>query len=231
MRRIHLDARSAPLDIELERTALVIVDMQNAFASKGGMLDLAGHDISGAAAAVATTRKLLEACRRAGVKVVHVRIAYRPDLSDAGGENSPNYHKELSLIQMRNKPELAGKLLIEGTWDAEIVDELKPQPGDYIVTKTRYSGFAGTTLDSYLRTEGIRYLLFAGIATNVCVESTARDAYFAEYWPILVEDAMNHAGPDFVRAATIWNFENVFGWVTDSAEILSRLRGLNAPAG
>ncbi len=228
---VQLKARSAPVDIDFAKTALVVVDMQNAFASKGGMLDLAGLDISGAAAVIDVNKRLLDACHKADVKVIYLRIVYQPDLSDAGGENSPNYHKELALVQMRNKPELAGKLLVDGTWDGEIVEGLTPRPGDKVIIKTRYSGFADTTLDSYLKSEGIRYLLFTGIATNVCVESTARDAYFAEYWPILVEDAMNHSGPDFVRQATIWNFEHVFGWVTDSSEVIGKLNGLNARPG
>ncbi len=72
--------------------------------------------------------------------------------------------------------------------------------------------------------EKIRNLLFTGIATNVCVESTARDAYFAEFWPIMIEDAMNHSGPDFNRQSTLWNFEHVFGWVTQSANVIAALR-------
>ena len=211
-----LAARPDPIDIDLGQSALVVVDMQNAFASKGGMLDIAGHDISKAAEIVAVNKKLIEEARKAGVKIVYLQVGYKPDLSDAGGPLSPNYHKELSLRTMRARPELGGQLLIHDTWDWEIVDDLKPQPGDIVIRKSRYSGFAGTTLDNDLRAHNIRYLFFTGIATNVCVESTARDAYFQEYWPIMVEDAMNHAGPDFVRDATLWNFENVFGWVTDS---------------
>jgi ureidoacrylate peracid hydrolase len=67
------------------------------------------------------------------------------------------------------------------------------------------------------------------VATNVCVESTARDAYFEEFWPILVEDAMNHTGPDFSRQATLWNFENVFGWVTTSDAVIQALASQTAP--
>jgi len=220
---VTLPARPDPIDIDLDQSALVVVDMQNAFASKGGMLDLAGHDISNAAAAVKTNQKLIAAARRAGVKVVYLQVGYKPDLSDAGGPLSPNYHKELSLRTMRARPDLDGKLLIHDTWDWDIVDELKPQPGDIVIRKSRYSGFAGTTLNNDLRANNIRYLFFTGIATNVCVESTARDAYFEEFWPIMVEDAMNHAGPDFVRDATLWNFENVFGWVTDSDNLVGAL--------
>jgi ureidoacrylate peracid hydrolase len=93
--------------------------------------------------------------------------------------------------------------------------------------KTRYSGFAGTTLDSQLRTRGIRYLFFAGIATNVCVESTLRDAYFLDYWPILIVDGTLQAGPAEMQAATLFNVESFFGWTTGSEEV----RKLLAAAG
>jgi ureidoacrylate peracid hydrolase len=106
---------------------------------------------------------------------------------------------------------------------------LAPQPGDHVVRKTRYSGFCRTGLEDHLRAAGIRYLLFSGIATNVCVESTARDAFFAEFWPILVEDAMNHSGPDFNRQATLWNFEHVFGWVTSADHVLAAARSKAEP--
>lgn len=102
--------------------------------------------------------------------------------------------------------------MVEGTWDFQIVDALVPQAGDLVVLKTRYSGFAGTQLDSVLRVRGIRYLVFVGIATNVCVESTLRDAYFHEYWPILVTDGAMQAGPPEAQAATIFNVESFFGW-------------------
>jgi len=91
------------------------------------------------------------------------------------------------------------------------------------VVKTRYSGFAGTSLDSMLRTRGIRYLFFAGIATNVCVESTLRDAYFQDYWPILVTDGAMPAGPTAAHEATVYNVEMFFGWTLRSEEFLTAL--------
>jgi len=219
-----LAARPEPLDFEQRKSALIVVDMQNAFASRGGMFDLAGFDISGAAPVIATNRRILAAARLAGVKIVYLQMTYKPDLSDGGGPASPNYHKELGLNLMRSRPELAGKLLVENTWDWQIIDELAPQVGDLVVRKTRYSGFCRTDLEAHLHAAGIRYLLFTGIATNVCVESTARDAFFREFWPILIEDAMNHSGPEFNRQATLWNFEHVFGWVTDSQRVLQMLQ-------
>ena len=217
---VTLSAKPEPVTIDLDRTALVVVDIQNAFAKKKGMFDLAGFDISGAAPVIEVNRRLLTAAREAGVKIVYLMMTYKPDLSNGGGPLSPNYHKELGIVLGRKRPELEGQLLIEGTWDWQVVDELTPEPGDRVIHKARYSGFAGTELDACLRAEDIRYLLFTGIATNVCVESTARDAFFGEYWPILVEDAMNHSGPDFNRQATLWNFEHVFGWVAHSETLL-----------
>ncbi len=219
-----MDARPEPIDVELAKSAVVVVDMQNAFASKGGMLDIAGVDISDAPRVVSSIKTVLDAARQARVPVVFVQMGYKPDLSNSGGPNSPNWHKELAMNLMNCRPELKGKLLTEGTWDFEIVEELKPEPGDLVVIKTRYSGFAGTTLDSQLRTRGIRYLFFVGIATNVCVESTLRDAYFQDYWPILIADGAMPAGPASLHEATLFNVENFFGWTIHAEEFVRAMK-------
>ena len=228
---IALKAKPNQISIDLRRTAVIVVDMQNAFASKGGMFDLAGFDISGAARVIEVNHAILCAARRVGVKVIYLQMTFKRDLSDAGDPSSPAYHKELALVMMRSRPELEGKLLIENTWDWRIVDELTPEPGDLVIRKTRYNGFHRTALEDSLSTAGIRHLLFTGIATNVCVESTARSAFFNDFWPILVEDAMNHSGPDFNRQATLWNFEHVFGWVTNAARTIEALQtAINLPS-
>ncbi|MGE3307829.1 MAG: cysteine hydrolase family protein, partial [Rhizobiaceae bacterium] len=220
---ISIETRPHAIEIAPERSAVIVVDMQNAFVSKGGMFDLAGIDVSGARPVVEANRRLLAACRKAGMPVVYLQMSYRPDLSDAGDATSPNFHKELGMVLMRQRPELRGQLLVDGTWDWQIVDALKPQPGDKIVRKSRYSGFVDTDLEAWLRARDIRHLFFTGVATNVCVESSARDAYFAEFWPVLVEDAMNHSGPDFTRHATLWTFEHVLGWVTRTDTLVAAL--------
>ena len=183
---LRIPADPEPVEIDPARTAVIVVDMQNAFASKGGMLELAGMDITGADDVVVVHERLLDAARARGVDVVYLQIGYDADQINAGGPDSPNPLKELAMCLMRARPELRGKVLTYGTWDFEVVDRLRPQPGDFVVYKNRYSGFAGTNLDQLLRTRDKRYLLFTGIATNVCVESTLRDAFFHEYWPVLV---------------------------------------------
>jgi ureidoacrylate peracid hydrolase len=219
-----LEAKPNPVEVDFKKSAIVVVDMQNAFASKGGMLDIAGVDITDASRVIRVIRSILNAARENGVAVVYLRMAYKPDLSDSGGPNSPNFYKELAMTLMCSRPELRGKVLTEGTWDAEIVEDLAAQPSDLVVTKTRYSGFAGTPLDSQLRMRGIQYLFFAGIATNVCVESTLRDAYFHDYWPILLRDATMPAGPPAAHEATIFNVESFFGWAMTSQELARHLK-------
>lgn len=228
---LTLPAEPEPLEISTDRTALLVVDMQNAFASERGMLDLAGVDIRGARDAVANTRLLCEAARAAGVPVVYLTIGYPTDLSTAGGPESPNPRKELALCLMRERPELRGKLLTFGSWDFQVVDELAPHPSDIVIVKPRYSGFWGTNLDAVLRSAGIRNLLFTGIASNVCVESTIRDAYFNEYWPILVEDATMPAGDAAIQRATVYNVKTFFGWVTNAEDATTALRAATPAAG
>ncbi len=219
-----LIARPQPPAIDPARAALIIVDMQNAFVHKGGMFDLAGMDIAGAQGVVRTIRTILDVARPGGLTVIYLQIGYRPDLADSGGPASPNWYKELALRLMRERPELAGRLLVHGTWDFAIVEELAPRDGDVVIPKSRYSGFAGTPLDSVLRTRGITHLVFTGIATNVCVESTVRDAFFHEYWPVVVADATMPAGPESQQAATLFNVETFFGSVTTAADVTDWLR-------
>ncbi|MGH7777582.1 MAG: cysteine hydrolase family protein [Candidatus Dormibacterales bacterium] len=231
MRRALLAAEPEPVELDLDRTAILVVDMQNAFASPGGMLDMAGVDIGGAGAAIERTGEVLEAARAGGVPVVYLVIGYDEALSNAGGPNSPHPRKELGLRLMREHTELAGKVLTFGTWDFAVVDALRPRPGETVIAKARYSGFAGTNLDAVLRGLGARHLLVTGTTSNVCVESTIRDAYSHEYWPVLVADATMAAGPDFVQRATVYNVSTFFGWVAKGADVAGALSGGPDPAG
>lgn len=225
-----LKARPEPVEIDLKRTALIVVDMQNAYTKKGGMLDLLGHgfDEEKTKPIIAAHQRLLPAARAAGLKVVYLQFGYREDLANAGGPSSPNRLTHTAVRMIRDRPGDREKLIVENTWGWEIIDEIKPEPGDLVIRKARYSGFAGTPLESELRGMDIRHLLFTGVATNVCVDSTARDAYFAEFWPILIEDAMDHTGPDFTRDATLWFFETKAGWITDTQKVMDLLERAQA---
>ena len=217
-RTVTLPARPEPIRVSTDNTAVVVIDMQNAYASPGGYLDLAGFDIGGAAKVIEQSGKVLATARAAGLPVIYFQNGWDEEYVEAGGPGSPNWHKSNALKTMRKRPELQGKLLSRGGWDYELVEALKPQPGDICLGKTRYSGFYNSQLDSVLRSRGIRNIVLVGIATNVCVESTLRDGFFLEYFGIMLEDATHQAGPEFVQKAAVYNVETFFGWVSTVAD-------------
>jgi len=217
-RMVTLPARPEPIRVSADETAILVIDMQNAYASEGGYVDLAGFDIAGAAGTIGQIGKVIETARGAGILVVYLQNGWDPAYVEAGGPGSPNWHKSNALKTMREKPELEGKLLARGGWDYALVDALAPQEGDIVLPKTRYSAFFNSQLDSILRSRGIRNLVFVGIATNVCVESTLRDGFHLEYFGVMLEDATHHLGPDFIQAASVYNVEKFFGWVSTVAD-------------
>jgi ureidoacrylate peracid hydrolase len=212
---VTLPARPEAIAFAPQETALIVVDMQNAYASQGGYLDLAGFDVSATAPVIANIKRAISTARAAGVKVIFFQNGWDNQYVEAGGQGSPNWHKSNALKTIRKHPELMGKLLAKGDWDYDLVDELQPQPGDIVIPKPRYSGFFNTQLDSLLRSYGIHHLVFTGIATNVCVESTLRDGFFLEYFGIVLADATHQAGPLFAQQAALYNIETFFGWVSD----------------
>ena len=131
---------------------------------------------------------------------------------------------------MRERPDLVGTAITRGTWDYAIIDDLAPQEGDILIQKTRLSGFFETNLDSILRGLGINTLAFVGIATNVCVEATLRDALYRDYKCLLIEDATNAAGPPFVKDASLYNVEMILGWVTSTARFCAAFAGASVAA-
>lgn len=209
-----LPARPEPLALDPTQTAVIVVDLQNAYSTKNGYLDKAGFDVSTTGPVIANTLRVLSSARKAGMPVVFFQNGWDAKYQEAGGPGSPNWYKSNALKTMRKQPELMGTMLAKGTWDYELVDELKPQDGDIVIPKTRYSGFFNTPLDSMLRSRGIRNLVFTGIATNVCVESTLRDGFFLEYFGVVLADATHQAGPPEIQRAALFNIETFFGWVS-----------------
>jgi ureidoacrylate peracid hydrolase len=212
--------------IELSKTAVLVVDMQNDFGSEGGMFDRAGIDISPIRNAVAPTAAVLSAARQAGLKVIYLTMEFREDLSDIGPDDSPNRlrHYRLAVGEPVPTPDGEGRILVRDTWNTRIVNELAPQPTDIVVSKHRFSGFYQTDLDAILRTLGTKYLVVTGCTTSVCVESTIRDAMFRDYSCILLEDCTAEPiGLDLPRSnheASLLVIEALLGWVSSSDELL-----------
>jgi len=223
--QVELPARPEAIAFPPTQSALIVVDMQNAYATPGGYLDLAGFDVSATTPVIEKIAQAVAAARAAGVQIVWFQNGWDDQYVEAGGPGSPNFHKSNALKTMRKRPELQGSLLAKGGWDYQLVDALQPQPEDIVLPKPRYSGFFNTPLDSMLRSRGIRHLIFTGIATNVCVESTLRDGFFLEYFGVVLEDATYQAGPLFAQQAAIFNIETFFGWVSSVNAFCESLQG------
>ena len=222
-RQVTLDTRPDPVTVTIDRTALIVVDMQNAYCSPGGYLDRVGFDVSGSPPVIAEARRVIDACKAAGIAVIYLQNGFDPDGRDVAGPTAPVWHKSNALRFMRDNPDWSGKLITKGGWDHAIVDELTPGPGDIVVSKSRYSGFAGTDLDQILSSRRIDTVLVCGVATNVCVESTIRDAYHREYFPVMVTDATLAAGPG-QQEATEFNVLRFFGWLTSGDDLRRALQ-------
>lgn len=216
-----------PLHARIKQTAVVVIDMQNGYLSKGGYLDLSGFDISHSPPVIERAAGVVNAARRAGMMVVHVQNGWSPSLAEAGPPTSPMWHKSNPLKYMRKHPE--AQLLIHGTWDHEIVEPLKPLPNEPVVKKPRYSAFAGTNLEMMLRAHDITTLIFVGVNTNVCVETAVRDAFHREFFAVMVADATLQAGPQFIFDASVFNIQKFFGWTTSTAQIVELLKPLEHP--
>ena len=227
---VTLNAKPEPIAIDPARSAVIVVDMENDFAAKGGMFDRAGVDVSGAQKAIGPTAKVLAAARQAGLKIVYLKMGYRPDLSDLGATDSVNRtrHLKFGVGQKIQTPDgRESRLLIRDTWDTDIVPELKPQASDIVIYKTRFSGFYQTDLDATLKKFGIKYLIVTGVTTSICVESTVRDAMFRDYQCVMLRDCMSEPiGHDLPRTnhdASLLNAEVLLGWVSDSDQLIKAL--------
>jgi ureidoacrylate peracid hydrolase len=225
-----IDARPTPVSVAPARTALIVVDMQNDFAAVGGMFERAGIDISVIRGAIDPTARVLQAARAAGMKIVYLKMGFRPDLSDVGAPDSPNWLKHAPMgvgEEVRAPNGTTGRILIRDTWNTEIVDELTAASDDAVVYKHRFSGFFETPLDDLLRGDGVETLVFVGATTSVCVESTVRDAMFRDYHCLLVEDCMAEPiGADLPHGnhdASLLVLQILFGSITDSTTLLGAL--------
>jgi ureidoacrylate peracid hydrolase len=226
---LTLDAKPEPIAIDPAKTAVIVVDMQNDFGSVGGMFDRAGIDISGIQRAVGPTARVLAAARRMGIKIVYLKMGYRPDLSDLGAPDAKNRMLHLQRLGVGETIEAPDgkeyRVLIRDTWGTDIVTELKPQAEDIVMYKHRFSGFYQTDLDLVLKKAGIKHLVVTGCTTSVCVESTIRDAFFRDYLCVLLTDCTNepiaHDAPRSNHDATLLLMELMFGWVSTSEQFVS----------
>ena len=196
-RMARIDAKPDPIVIDMGKAVVIVVDMQNDFGSQGGLMQRAGFDLSMIRAAIPPTVRALSAARAAGLKVIYLKMAFRPDMSDAGPLDSPNHVRHVKFgagTSVRAPNGTDSRILIRDTWNTDIVTELAPKAGDVVLYKHRFSGFYETDLDASLKRSGAKYLIFTGWTMSNCVESTIRDAMFRNYsCVLLLADAIERA--------------------------------------
>jgi ureidoacrylate peracid hydrolase len=227
---LHVMAKPDSVAIDASKTAVIVVDMENDFCSKGGLMDRVGANISVIQDVIKPIKKVLTAARNADMPIIYLKMGYNPDLSDLGA-NELGFRKRFYGIvgDTVNAPNgTIGRLLIRNTWNTEIIPELEPNANDIVLYKTRFSGFYQSQLDSTLKSIGIKNLIVIGCTTSVCVESTVRDAMFRDYMPIVLADCTAEPdGLDFSRNnhdASLFIIQSEFGWVSNSTEFIQAFK-------
>ena len=225
-----LSARAEPYDFEFDpaTTALVMIDFQRDFVYPGGFGESLGNDTSLLLAALGPAQKVLEACRAAGMFVIHTREGHRPDLSDLP---KAKYERGNPQIHIGDEGPM-GRLLVRGSYGHDIVEELYPIDGEPIVDKPGKGAFYATDLDAILKMKGITKLVACGVTTEVCVTTTVREANDRGYDALVLSDAVASYFPEFQRVALemIKAQGGIFGWVGTSADFIAALGSATATA-
>ena len=216
-----VDAQPYSYEFDPAKTAVVMIDMQRDFILPGGFGETLGNNVGLLAAIVPTARKLLDGCRAAGLSIIHTKECHRPDLADCPPAKLTRGNPTLRI----GDPSAMGRILIDGEEGSDFVPELAPQPGDIVLTKPGKGAFYATPLGDILRLKGITHLLFGGVTTEVCVQTTMREANDRGYECLLVEDATESYFPEF-KAATVAMVRaqgGIVGWTADTNQILKAL--------
>ena len=185
--------------LEPAHAALLIIDMQRDFVEPGGFGEALGNDVSLLRKAIRPTRRVLEAARKAGLLVIHTREGHRPDLSDLAPAKKARGKLKFGI---GDKGPM-GRILVRGEYGHDIIDELKPKAGEPVVDKSGKGAFYATDLDAMLKSRGIRQLVVCGVTTEVCVNTTVREANDRGYDCLVLEDCVASYFPEFQEYALV----------------------------
>lgn len=212
------------IQLDLSRTAVIVIDMQNDFCHPDGWLGHIGVDVAPARAPIAPLRRMLPAVREADMPVIWLNWGNRPDRLNLSPALLHVYNPTGEGVGLGDALPGSGEAVLEaGSWAAAVVDELAPLPEDIRVNKYRMSGFKDTELDSILRNLNVTTLLFAGVNADQCVLCTLQDANFHGYDCLLIEDCCATTSPQYCMDATLYNVRQCFGFVVDSEQIVKQL--------
>lgn len=217
-----IEARPFPYVLPDTRPALIVIDMQRDFVEPGGFGSSLGNDVTPLMDIVPTVRRLLDGCRALGLPIIHTREAHKPDLSDC--PPSKRLRGDCRIRIGDAGP--MGRLLIDGEPGAAIVPELAPVPGEYDIAKPGKGAFYDTPLQEILKDHSVTHLLIAGVTTEVCVQTTMREANDRGYDCLLVEDATESYFPEFKQATLDMVVAQgaIVGWTADTDAVLDGLR-------
>jgi len=224
LRKLVIEAEPQQIHIDASKTALLIVDMQNDFCTKGGWMDLLGIDISPNRKPIEPLQDLITAFREQFIPVIWVNWGVRKDLLNISpsvlhAHNPHNQTHDLGKPIANSRSEVLNK----GSWGAEVVDEINPGNNDVQITKHRFSAFWDTETDAILRNLNIKTLLIAGVNMDQCVMSTLEDASFLGYDTILLEDCTATTSPQYCVQSVLYNVKLLYGFVTNSGALLNAL--------
>ncbi|WP_429253815.1 cysteine hydrolase family protein [Paraburkholderia sp. GAS333] len=223
-RPVLIDATPQSLEIDVARSAVVVIDMQNDFCHPEGWFAQKGISVKAARKPIPVISKLLPAWRKAGGSVVWLNWGIRADLANLSATIHFKGKRSRDGVGYGEASPLdRGPALVRGAWGAQVIDELSVEPTDIAVEKHRLSGFWDNELDSILRNRGITTLLFVGINTDRCVFSTLQDAAFIGYDCILLEDACNTSSPAYVTRAIHFIVQQLHGFVARADNLIDSL--------
>ncbi len=215
--------KARPFDFQLDpkKTALIVIDMQRDFVEPGGFGETLGNDVTRLQAIIPATASLIAGFRKAGLTIVHTRECHRPDLADCPPAKKDRGNPKLRI----GDPGPMGRILISGEAGADIVPELYPQEGEIVIDKPGKGAFYATPLGDMLKDRGITQLVFAGVTTEVCVQTTMREANDRGYECLLAEDATESYFPEFKKAAIDMMTAQgaIVGWVAPVSSIVEAL--------
>lgn len=216
-----IEAEPENLEIDSNKTAVVVIDMQRDFLEPGGFGESLGNDVSLLSSAIAPCKALLEVSRACGMLIVHTREGHRADLSDA-----PKAKVERGDPSLRiGAPGPMGRILIRGELGHDIVSELYPREGEPVIDKPGKGAFYATDLQNILSNRGIETLIVCGVTTEVCVHTTVREANDRGYRCLVPGDCCGSYFPEFheVGLRMIKAQGGIFGWVTSSTKVIAGL--------
>jgi nicotinamidase-related amidase len=217
-----INAEPYPFDLDPVRASLLIIDMQRDFLEPGGFGAALGNDVSQLRRAIAPTRSLLKQARAAALTIIHTREGHRPDLADLPPAKKARGRLPVGIGDAGPM----GRILVRGEPGHDIIPELYPLPGEPVVDKPGKGAFFATDLDVMLKNRGIAQLIVCGVTTEVCVNTTVREANDRGYDCVVVADCVGSYFPEFQEMGLrmIKAQGGIFGWVASSDAVIAALQ-------